>query len=161
MPVDSLMYLFTAVVVLASALAAITVWAPRAVWLKVVALVTAALLMPTAYAGLVDLLGRPKPVTMEWAAGAAPEATVLGVRLHEGEAIYLWLEFDAAREPRAYVLPWRLKTAEQLQDAMRLAEANGVTVRMRHPFDAEADSDEPLFYAAPHPPLPEKTLQPM
>ena len=160
MPVDSLMYLFTAIVLLASALAAITVWAPRAVWLKVVALVTAALLMPTAYAGLVQLLGRPKPVTMEWAAGTVPEATVLGVRLHEGEAIYLWLEFDAAAEPRAYVLPWRLKTAEQLQDAMRSAEANGATVRMRRPFDADADSDEPLFYAAPQPPLPEKILPP-
>ncbi len=154
---DYLMQLFVAVVLIASALTTIAVWAPRAVWIKVVALALAALLMPTAYAGLVQLLGKPKPAHMEWAGDTVPDATVLGVRLREGEAIYLWLEFDSVSEPRAYVLPWRLETAEQLQDALRKASANNTSVRMRQPFEASLDANAPLFYATPQPPLPTKT----
>ena len=130
---DYLMHLFVAVVLIASALTTIAVWAPRAVSIKIVALALAALLMPTGYAGLVQLLGKPKPAHMEWAGDTMPDATVLAVRLSEGEAIYLWLEFDFASEPRAYVLPWRRETAEQLQDAMRNASANNRVPR-RRPF---------------------------
>ena len=151
-----LMYLFTAVVVIAAALAGIAVWAPRALWVKVSALVLAALLMAGAYGGLVDLLGRPKPATMEWVMGAAPEATVLGASLRENEAIYLWLQFDETPAPRAYVLPWSLETAKQLQKATQQAEAQGSAVRMRRPFESTPDPNEPLFYAEPQPPLPPK-----
>ena len=154
---DHLMYLFTIVVVLAAALAGIAVWAPRATPIKVGALVLAALLMVAAYASLVDLLGKPKPVTMEWAMGAVPEATVLGASMREGEAIYLWLEFDEMPEPIAYVLPWNMETARQLQQAMRQAEAEGTVARMRRPFEPGGDPNEPLFYAEPQPALPPKT----
>ena len=92
-----------------------------------------------------------------WAGDTVPDATVLGARLREGEAIYLWLVFDFASEPRAYVLPWRLETAEQLQDAMRNASANNTSVHMRQPFEANIDANAPLFYATPQPPLPTKT----
>ncbi len=154
---DHLMYLFTAFVVIAASLAGIAIWAPRAVLIKVGALVLAALLMPTAYASLVELLGRPKPVTLEWAMGAVPEATVLGASMRENEAIYLWLRFDGIPEPIAYVLPWNMETAKQLQQAMAQAEADGTVVRMRRPFESDRDPSEPLFYAEPQPPLPTKT----
>ena len=57
---------------------------------------------------------KPKPIRMEWAMAAVPEATVLGATMRENEAIYLWLQFDQSSEPRAYVLPWNLETAKQL-----------------------------------------------
>ncbi len=94
---------------------------------------------------------------MEWAKKTVPDATVLGASMREGEAIYLWLQFDEAPEPRAYVLPWSLETAKQLQRATGRAEAQGTAVRMRRPFASEPDANEPLFYAAPQPPLPPKT----
>lgn len=153
---DHLMYLFTAVVLIATALASIAVRAPRAVRVKIAALVLAALLMPTAYASLAELLGRPKPVTLEWAMAAVPETTVLGASVRENEAIYLWLRFDGTPEPIAYVLPWNIETAKQLQQAMRQAEADGTGVRMRRPFDSTLDPNEPLFYAEPQPALPPK-----
>ncbi len=154
---EHLMHLFTAVVLIASGLAGIAISASRPLWVKVSALVLAALLMPTAYASLVDLLGKPKPVTMEWARGAAPAATVLGASVREHEAIYLWLQFDGNLEPRAYVLPWNLETAQQLQQATRQAEAKETAVRMHHPFELDPNPDEPLVYAEPQPALPPKT----
>ena len=63
---DHVIYLYAAAVVLAVALAGIAVWSPRATRIKVVALTLTALIMPTAYASLMDLLGKPKPVTMEY-----------------------------------------------------------------------------------------------
>ncbi len=154
---DHLMYLFTAFVVIAASLAGIAIWAPRAVLIKVGALVLAALLMVATYASLVGLLGKPKPATMEWAMGAVPEATVLGASMREGEAIYLWLKFDEMAEPIAYVLPWNMETAQQLQQAMRQADAEGTVARMRRPFESDRDPNEPLFYAEPQPALPPKT----
>lgn len=153
---DHLMYLFAAVVLAAAALTSITVRARRELWAKVAALALAALLMATAYVSLVDLLGRPKPASMEWVKGAVPEATVLGASMREDEAIYLWLQFDGVQEPRAYVLPWSMETAKQLQRATREAEAQGAPVRMRRPFESTPDPNEPLFYPEPQPPLPPK-----
>ena len=154
---DHIMYLFTAVVLIAAALAGITIRAPRALWIKVSALVLAALLMVTAYASLADLLGRPKSVGMEWAKSALPEATVLAASMREGEAIYLWLRFDGTSEPRAYVLPWKMATAKRLHEAMGKAEAEGTAVRMARPFQSNRDPNTPLFYADPQPALPPKT----
>lgn len=153
---DHVIYLYAAAVVLAVALAGIAVWSPRATRIKVVALTLTALIMPTAYASLMDLLGKPKPVTMEWAKRAVAEATVLGASMHEDQAIYLWLQLDDAAAPRAYVLPWDLAAAKGLQQAMRRADEAGTSVRMRRPFDAEAERTEPLFYAEPQPALPPK-----
>ena len=154
---DPLIYLYAAVVVTAAALAAVAVWAPRVLSLKLVALVLAGVLMLTAHVSLVELLGRPKPVTLEWVMEATGEATVLGASMRENEAIYLWLAFDGDSEPRAYVVPWRLQTAKELQKATQQAQAEGTTVRMRRPFESTSDDSEPLFYAEPQPELPTKT----
>ena len=76
--------------------------------------------------------------------------------MRENEAMYLWLQFDGATEPRAYVLSWSLADARQLQNAQRRGRAQGTTVRVRGPFQAGRKTDEPMFYAAPRPPLPPK-----
>jgi hypothetical protein len=153
---DNLIYLFAVAVLLASALAAIGIWAPRKLWLKASALIVTALLSVTAYASYADLLGKPKPVSLEWAARHAPEATVLAASLRENEAIFVWLEFEGASDPRAYALPWSQQAADQLQQAMREAEENGTGVQMQAPFETDRQPTEPVFYAAPQPALPPK-----
>ena len=153
---DHVIYLYVVAVLLAAALAGIAIWSPRSVLIKVVSISLAALMMPTAYASLVDLLGKPKPVSMEWAKQAVPEATVLGASMREDQAIFLWLQFDGTAEPRAYVLPWNMEHAKGLQEALRRAEADGTSVRMRRPFDSDTTRREPLFYAEPRPALPPK-----
>lgn len=154
---DQLTYLFAGVVLFASTLASVAIWAPRSMGVKVAALCLTAVLLPITYASFVDLLGRPKPVTLEWAAARVAEATVIGASWQEDEAIYLWLRFDGSLEPRAYVLPWSRTKAQQLQGALRQADADGSSVRMRGLSESSQDSNESVFYAEPQPALPPKT----
>jgi hypothetical protein len=95
-------------------------------------------------------------MSFEWWLGRADEATVLGSSIKEDEAIYLWLQMDAAEEPRAYVLPWDRRMAEELQQAAREAEEGQSALRMRLPFEPSLDDREPRFYTLPQPALPPK-----
>ncbi len=153
---DQLIYLFGAAVLLASALAAIAIWAPRRLWMKSVAVAVTALLSASAYASYAELLSKPKPVNLEWAQRNAGEATVLAASLKENVAIYLWLQFEGADSPRAYVLPWSQEAAEQLQQAMREAEEQGTGVQMESPFETDRQPTEMVFHAAPQPAVPQK-----
>lgn len=150
-------YLFAASAGLVASLAAITIWSPRALWIKVSALVIAALLLPTSYISLVELLSRPKPIALEWTRSDLSEAVVLGANLREGESIYLWLRVDGVEEPRSYVLPWDQKLAKQLHGAQREADAKRTAVHVRHPFENRQGDRRPVFYAVPQPPRPPKT----
>jgi hypothetical protein len=153
---NDLSQLFVLTAALAGLLAAISLWTPRRLALKGAALMTTALFLPLAYASMVDLLSRPKPVDLEWWQTSAEEATVLGSQLQESRAIHLWLQLPGVPEPRAYVLPWSRETAERLQQAQREAEQQGGDVRMRLPFEPSLDDLEPRFYAEPQPALPPK-----
>lgn len=153
-----LTYLFGAVAVLAGALASISVWAPRRLAMKLLAVAGVALFLPAVYAGFAQLLALPKPVALEWWQAHAEEATVLAASLREDEAIYLWLQLRGVDEPRAYALPWHRDLAEQLQAAQREAEESQSQVQMRLPFEDSLDDREPKFYATPQPQLPAKDL---
>ncbi len=153
---DSLIYLFAVAVLLAAALAAISIWSPRRLWVKGFALALTALLSASAYASYADLLSKPKPVSLEWAQRHAGEATVLAATMRENEAIYIWLELEGVSSPRAYALPWSQQAAEQLQQAMREAEENGTGVQMQAPFQTDRQPTEMVFHAAPQPAMPQK-----
>lgn len=120
-----------------------------------VALATTALFIPAANASMVELLGAPKPVRIEWRRAAIEGATVLGSSIHEDHAIYLWLRFDDDAEPKYYSLPWDREQALELQAALREAEANRGEVGMRSPFEPDGN-DAPVFHALPPPPSPPK-----
>jgi len=112
------------------------------------------LLIALVYGGSIELLGRPKPVRLEWR--AMEKAEVLGASLRENEAIYLWLQFDGAPEPKVYTLPWSMQTAQNLQDAMQESEATGTGVEMTMSLDSGLDDREPKFHPTPQPALPDK-----
>ncbi|MEM7223444.1 MAG: hypothetical protein AAF495_10720 [Pseudomonadota bacterium] len=144
---------------LAAVLAKITIWSPRRLWVKLTALGVTALFLPLAYLAFSDLLSRPKPVQVEWVQRGVKEAEVLAVQYREDEAIYIWLGLAGTPEPRAYALPWSEQAAKQLHEAMREAEEKGTGVQMRDPFEPSHDESEPLFYARPQDPPPEKAQQ--
>jgi hypothetical protein len=148
--------LFATAALIAAALASISIWSPRRLPVKLGSLMLAAAFMPMGYAALADLLSKPKPVGYEWWLGNADHATVLASTIQEGEGIYLWLQLDNVAEPRAYVLPWDRKLAEQLQKAMQTAEEEQGGVGMRLPFEPSLDDREPKFYALPQPAPPPK-----
>jgi hypothetical protein len=110
------------------------------------------------YGGGIELMGRPKPFRLEWRAAAA-QAQVLGAVPVENQAIYVWLSLPGAGEPRAYVLPWSVQAAQQLQDAMGEAQAKGTEVRMAMPVESGLDDRAPKFYTMPQPALPPKDYQ--
>ena len=151
-----LLALFAFLAVLAAILANIAFWSPRRVWVKFGALAVIAVLLPSGYIGLTEMLSRPKPISLELARTELAEAAVLGSHMEENKAIYLWLALPDVGEPRAYALPWNQKLARQLRGAEREANDTGAPVRMRRPFERSLDDREQRFYAAPPPPPPEK-----
>ncbi len=153
---DRSFFLYALVICLAAALALISVWAPRKLWIKVTAVAIAALFMPLSYAAITDLLSRPKPVSLEWMRRSTPEAVLLGANLQDGKGIYLWLQLDGSTEPRAYRLPWNDELARQLYESQNRAEATGIPVYMRKPFERHWNEMDPKFYPEPQKPPPAK-----
>lgn len=146
-------YLFAASAGLITALAAISIWSPRALSVKVAALILTTLLLPTVYVGLAELLSRPKPIGLEWGQRDLSKAVVLHADWREGESIYVWLRVPGTNDPRAYVLPWNQEQAEQLLAAQRQAESQGTQVQVRHPFVQDQEQrQQAVFYAVPQPP---------
>ena len=102
------------VVALAAGLAFIAIQARQAAWRKTLALILCAGLIAAGFASMVQLLGRPKPVSFAQLSGTGHKLTVAASLMRENQAIYLWLLEGARPEPTAYVLPWSRKTARRL-----------------------------------------------
>jgi hypothetical protein len=129
-----LVFSFIAVAGIAAALAGLAIWAPRRLAVRAIAVLTTALLLPVAYLQFAELLSRPKPMTFEWYERTTARADLISVSLHEGKAIYLWLRLEGSDVPRSYVVPWNLKIAEQLEDAVDEAIRRGSTIVLKKPF---------------------------
>jgi hypothetical protein len=123
-------------------------------WQRTASAALFVVLVAVVYAGSAELLGRPKPMRLEWR--DAQHAQVLGASMRENEAIYVWLQVEGQSEPRAYRLPWSIQAAQQLQTAMQEGEANGTGVQMTMTGDNGLDQREPKFYATPQAALPDK-----
>jgi hypothetical protein len=124
------------------------------VWQRTASATIFVLLIALVYGGSIELLGRPKPVRLEWR--DMEKAQVLGASMREDQAIYLWLQFDGAPEPKVYTLPWSMQTAQDLQNAMQEGEASGTGVEMTMSLESGLDDREPKFHAVPQPALPDK-----
>ncbi|MGQ9366037.1 hypothetical protein [Azospirillum sp. A39] len=157
---SQLLELQVVAVVLAGTLATIAIWSPRKALIKASAVVVSIGFMPVAYAGMADLLSKPKPIRLEWYQSQAEKALVLGAQLRENDGVYLWLQLDGTAEPRYYKLPWDQELAKELQQAMKEAEKTQSGLAMTLPFEKSWDKDQPRFYALPQPKLPEKGGEP-
>lgn len=155
----SLTYLHLVAVVIAAGLAAIAIRAPRPLAMRAGAVLLAGLLMATGYAGFAELLGKPKPVTLEWATAQTDDAVVLAADLREGEAIFLWLKADGEDEPLAYRLPWSMQAAQQFRRASAEAERKRGEVRIRGQLRDQLEEQEQMFYVPPPQPLPPKLVR--
>jgi hypothetical protein len=154
---NQILLLFAASLAVATALAAVAIWSPRALWVKVGALAITASFVPLTYVSLVELLSRPKPVALEWSRAGLAEAKVLGADLREGQSIYLWVRVPGVDEPRSYLLPWDQRLAQQLHKAQREANERGTDVRAKNLFKRGPKDDHPVFYARPQEARPPKS----
>ncbi|HSK38913.1 MAG TPA: hypothetical protein VK943_04020 [Arenibaculum sp.] len=149
-----LTYLFVFVASVALLLVFVALRWARSGLARVLIVALFAMMLPAAYAAPAALLGKAKPVTLEWLNATVEEASVLSATLVEGEAIYVTLLWHAV--PGLYKLPWDRDMAEELQRALREAQRNGTNPMMRLPFEPSWDRSEPRFYAIPQPKLPDK-----
>lgn len=133
-----LFIIFVALLSISALLASITIWSHRRVSIRTGAVVLTALFIPIAYVGITELLSQPKPMQHEWFKRHVDEATLLGVSVREGEAIYLWLRLDDSLEPRYYVLPWQQQLAEKLQNIVDEAIRDGAAVVISEPFSRQS-----------------------
>jgi hypothetical protein len=118
---------------------------------KVAALLALALFIPVGLTASAELLGRPKPIEMEWLADLGEEATVVAWDLREGEAIYLWLRLPGESAPRAYALPWSLGEADQLMEAAETAAAmeTELVARVVDESPVEGEEDRRMLFYPP------------
>lgn len=143
-------------------LGAIAIWAPRKVWVKMLAVFLAVIFIATTFYSVSDFLSRPKPSSLEVVRKNAPEAKILGFHLKEGEGIYLWLLTPDSDIPGYYKFPWDRKLAEELMRADRQAREGRRGLFMRKPFfekSLETEGEE-KFYPEPQEALPPKDLMP-
>lgn len=132
---------FTALLGVAALLASIAIWSRRRTPIRACAVVLTALFIPIGYLSVTGLLSLPKPMHHEWFKRHVDEATLLGVSVREGEAIYLWLRLDDSLEPRYYVLPWQQQLAEKLQNIVDEAIREGASVTIANPFSRKSFDD--------------------
>ena len=131
---DILFFVFAGATGVAAALASIAIWAPRPTRVRVLAVTVTALFIPIVYMQLIEMLSKPKPMSFEWYQRDAEKAVLLGISLDEGESIYLWLRLAGSVEPRYYVIPWNLKLAERLEDAVDDAVRQNSTIVLKNPL---------------------------
>ena len=131
---DILFYVFAGATGIAAALASLAIWAPRPTRVRVLALTITTLFIPTVYVQMVEMLSKPKPMSFEWYQRNEAQAMLLSISLDEGEAIYLWLRIPDSYEPRSYKIPWNLRLAEKLEDAVDDAIRQNSTIILKKPF---------------------------
>jgi hypothetical protein len=117
-------WLALAVAVLFAAAAWLAIWSRRGTWARPAAIVLFLIGLPVIAAASVHTLGHHRPINLAWELGKG-EYLILGVRMVQDKAIYLYLETPDRQEPWPLVLPWDNETANQIQKAMDGAEGQG------------------------------------
>lgn len=105
------------------------------------------------YAAGAEILGRPKPARLALAERLTGDAVLAGSHMVENVGIWLWVLLPGQDAPRAYVLPWSLPLAKELQRERRKAEKDGTAVSINGLFRMEGEVE---FHARPQPAMPPK-----
>lgn len=146
-------FLAAMAVIGAAALTTATIWSRKETWVRGAAVAGFFALAPVIGGAALYALSHPAPY---YPAITAPggEYTVLGVKMVQDEAIYIWLDFGA-EHPRYFALPWDNEMANRLQemlDKQRHGEIPGF--RMKIPYEHSWDTHPPQFHPLPQPPAP-------
>ena len=125
---------FMTVAVLLGVVLIILVFLQGRLWLKICGLVFGVALLALVYVGGLEILGRPKPVELEWLLRNIEKAEVRGSDIQDGESITIMLKIEGVAEDRLVILKWDKKLAEQLQSATTAVQQKGGKVIMKKPF---------------------------
>src|SRR3990167_9002013 len=96
----------------------------------------------------VEAMGFPKPLAWAWQMNG--EARVIGFKLVQDEAIYLYVDHGAGA-PRSYSMPWSNSTASKLQELFDKGENGEFMLKFEPSWERR---DPPEFYPLPQPIIP-------
>lgn len=148
---------FIPVALLAAAAATTIVWSRRETALRGLVMVAFFVVLVGAAFNTLVTLGHHRPVSYEalrMGYRGDLRAILLGHKMIEGKAIYLYL--DRPGEPLAIELPWSDRTAEQLQEALRRLK-RGQRMQVIIPYEHSFGKGSPQFRPLPQPKfLPDK-----
>lgn len=136
-----------------SVLTTAVIWSRKDTWMRGAAVGGFFLLTPVIAGASLYARSHPAPYIPVVTAPAG-EYLVLGVKMVQDEAIYIWLDFGE-RHPRYFALPWDNETASQLQgmlDAQRTGRIPGF--RMAIPYEPSWNINPPQFHPLPQPIIP-------
>lgn len=151
------MTLYTAFLAIGVALAALAIWS-RTLWPRIGAVLLLLGIVGLGPVALASLTGEPRRASLEWWARNAEDVEVLGHRIVEDVAIYVFVNLPGYDAPQNIALPYSDEAAEQLQQAAAEGEATGQGVRMRRLMDDSLDEQAPMFWSPPPAALPEKLV---
>ena len=84
---------------------------------------------------------------------------VLGVKMVQDVAIYVWLDFGADH-PRYFALPWDNETANQIQALLDRQQNGDGGFTLNIPYEKSLDRNPPQFQPVPQPKMvPDKLPQ--
>ena len=150
--------LWVAVVTMFGCAAWLAIWSRKDTWARPAAIVLLLAALPTIAAAGVHTLGHHRPINLAWELGRG-EYLILGVKMEQDKAIYLYLEAPDRLEPWPLVLPWDNETANEIQKAMDGSEGEGADGegKMMMNYDPSLDDNPLQFHPLPqHPVLPAK-----
>lgn len=143
-----------------AALVVATIWSRKDSWLRPAAVAGFFTILPATGALVFYTLSHPAPL-IPVVSTPGGEYQVIGTKLVQDEAIYLWLDMGRGH-PRYYALPWDNKTADRLQDMInqqKRGKIPGFTAKV--PFKFSWDRHPPEFHPMPQPviPIPKRRQQ--
>lgn len=89
-------------------------------------------------AGAIELLGKPKPISLVF--HDLKGSTIIAYTFIEGKSIYLWVDLNGA--PMTLVLPWSVRDAQDIQDAVEGAGKIGGTAALGDKIDGVPDAPD-------------------
>ncbi len=146
-----------AIVALVAASAFLAVWSRRDTVGRTIAVALFVVSIPAAYGASVEMLGHHRPLWSAWDLPAG-DHLVLGVKMVQDRAIYLYLDGGNREEPRPLILPWSNEQASKIQKAMDGApEGRGGQFIM----STNAENGEMVAHPLPQPAAPPAKAAPV
>ncbi len=139
-----------AAVGLGGAFVSATIWSRQDTWVRGAVVAGWVAFMPLVAGSVFFSLSHPAP-WVQTITVPGGEYTVLGTKMVQDVAIYVWLDFGADT-PRYFALPWNNDTANRMQellDQQRYGEIPGFSLTI--PYEWSWDRNPPQFHPLPQP----------
>lgn len=125
-----------------------TVWSRRGTWARPAAIVILFITLPLFAAAYVESMGFHRPINLAWGLKKA-EIQIIGIKLVQDKAIYLYADDPSREEPRPLSLPWSNEVADKLAKLADQSQQEGGDGTFMFRFDPSLDVNANQFHPMP------------